>query len=75
MGNKKVHTLPELATVQEEAQSVESQAQPAPQSNPKEAAMAAKKKAVKPTKATTAPKAGNTPATQSNNSTKPPVFP
>ena len=71
---KKVKTkAPELATAQEaETQSVETQALQAPQSNPKEAAMAAKKKAVKPTKATTAHNAGSNPATHFNNSTNPP---
>jgi len=65
---------PESATAQEaKTQSVETQALQAPQSQPQEGKMAAKNKAVKPTKATTATPAGSNPALQLNNTTKPPV--
>ena len=74
MAKNQIEQAPESATAQEaETQPVETQAQAAPQSQPQEGKMAAKKKAVKPTKATTATHAGSNPAAQLNNTTKPPV--
>ena len=74
MADKINRKAPESATAQEIAsQSVEAQAQAA--SNPKEEAQMAtrKKKAVKPTEATTATPAGSNPVPHLNNTTKPPV--
>ena len=73
MAKNQIEQAPESATAQDQAQSVETQALQAPQFQPQEGKMAAKKKAVKPTKATTATHAGSNPAAQLNNTTKPPV--